>query len=232
MKIFLFVVALLTLSESAWARTGSLLCHSVDKIFSEVKDCAQNSYFSRASEACLNRIELDVKAYQAALAHSMAERNAVAASSQTAKIENNSANLSQMQEALAALITEATVARGELSNYAENLMWPGYLTTKVVKQLKLDSFLGDFSCYKNHREAIQKDMALLDQKIVELRKAQSASLALGNTDSTNLQKMNSTQPNLRVPAGLKAQGPIVKKKKGAPASSITGIEEEKRKSAP
>ncbi len=226
--IFVFLSAPAFLLLPPVALAGALspanYCHFLPELEQAVAYCYQNEFFDQASELCLQKFKKQVVATQARLAGSFQNNQEGSVAAQNSKLTNQEKNLSQTDHGLKQLLETARKARSELVAYQRAMIFPGSPSIGFVQRFQLESHLATFSCFREPWESVGLRITELDQKIMELERADGKALALHKNTSGDNRNLQQLQPGSRAARSVAAAGSGAKKNGDAPQkqSTITG----------
>jgi hypothetical protein len=220
------IVALL-MSTSAGAAEHAV-CSGLAQLAAQVKDCQQNSFYVRAADACLGKLESDISAQQALLSAAMLLTNATADSSQSARMANSTQDLSQMQATLQDLENEAQQAAVEIKNYSINFKYAGPISQAFAARYHMEKFLGKFPCFANSQAMLTDDLQRISKHVAELDGARQTAAKMAAVNGVNQKKLDASSLSVaahgRSTASVPAGPSIRAATPSGSASSITGTE--------
>ncbi len=227
---FLRGLLFLALHPAAFAETKSY-CKALPELTSGVKDCQQNVYFAKSAQLCLDKMEKQIQSEQAFLNALMLLNNTATASSQSARIRNNSTNLTGLRATMEKLMADARTVRQEIVEYSKYFVYAGPISQAKAQQLNLEGYLQKFKCFSRNREALAQVVKIVDERIAEFDKVTKAAAGLEAQDSAHLEQLNASTVNVtakgHAPASSPVPGPSVKGSSENSSSTITGTERQK-----
>ncbi|HEY8278735.1 MAG TPA: hypothetical protein VIH99_03880 [Bdellovibrionota bacterium] len=231
MKI-LFLCALNIL----WVTAAQGGCISMKDLDKESVDCNDNGNFVDAGIQCFLGFENLVKKQAGVTAKGMKRSNDKFVNgdrnSQTSGQEGMVSNMNLSVAALDAMIAAGKAARKDIDSYAKNIFFPEEWDAPEEMIGNGLDYLNSSACYAEPRDILNDMVQRTDQYIADLEMARQVATAMKKTSTgrdANLDQMN----GMRLPAaatngpGAKAVKKGKKPKNGK--STITGVEEDKKK---
>lgn len=211
---------LLVLENSAQAGAPARVCYPINQLKSQISLCSGNKLFMQAAVSCLEKIEKDIAAQQAVLNAAMLAANTAAADAQNAKMANQVGNLAAARATLQELLDEASQAKQELAFYLADFAWPGGYSAEAVASMHLESEFSGYACYASPQSGVTTAMAVLDQKIAELRSALATTGGQQGLATRALQRLDENGSS--VTAAANGAGFGSRRKTEGDASTVTG----------
>jgi hypothetical protein len=226
-KISLSAAFAALLISTAASAADHAVCSGLAQLAAQVKDCQQNSFYVRAADACLTKLESDISAQQALLSAAMLLSNATADSSQSARMANSAQDLGQMQSTLTSLENEAQQAASEIKNYSVNFKYAGPISQAFAARFHMDKFLGKFPCFANSQAMLTDDLKKISQHVAELDGARQTAAKMAAVNGVNQKKLDASSLSATAHGRGTASYSSAPARAGTPsgsASSITGTE--------
>lgn len=212
----------------------SIICHSVKDLSERTEDCEDNKYFAKAGADCMRAFDRAVKEQSDVVAKLLqasnqeqidqagnAQHHTFGGSASDYKIAVNNLNM---------LIVAAKIARATVDGYLNSIYYPEDFDAPPEVIGDPMEYLDNSACYAENEKSLKGILRDMDKKIVDLEKAKAAAAAMGKTSSGRQSQTDSLTNDANV--GAKEQGKAQaapKGKAGSAKSTITGVEENKKK---
>ncbi|MGZ3654328.1 MAG: hypothetical protein ACXVCS_02165 [Bdellovibrionota bacterium] len=224
----LLVLAATPLIAGASGAEDKSYCYSLPDLASKVKDCQQNVFFVKAADACIAKLDSEIKSQQALLSAAMLLSGANATSAQSGRMANSSADLAQMQSTLQSLETEANTARAEIVNYAQNFTYAGPVSHEFAERFHMTRFLQKFPCFANSQSLLVDDVKQIDTQVASLDKARQNAAQMAKVNGVNIKSLDASSVNAaahgRAPSSAAPARAVPTGTPKQSVSSITGTE--------
>jgi hypothetical protein len=231
----LWIAILCSLLTGAQARAS---CYSLEELDDENDDCSSNSKYVDAGIGCFLTFENKVKKEAGDTFTKMNASNKKfvmgSKNSQASGMAGTTANFKLSEAALDNLIKAGKATLGDLDSYSRNIYFPE--EWDAPEELIGDGleYLNSSPCYAEPRDMLSDMKKSTEDYIKELEAAKAAITAMKGVNTGNdakIDNMAGQHMGQRKPASVKpAKGAALKPKKPTNGkSTITGVEEEKKK---
>lgn len=197
------------------------VCLALPAIKELVQLCEQNSFYVRAAEACVKKLEAEIEVQKNLLAASMAIANASAVSGQQAQMDNHAQNVAQMEATILRLEDRARKAHAEMRAYGNSFMYAGSLSPETAARLHIEEYLQGFTCFAENRDQLKKSMQQVEDRVSQLDRSLEASRKLKMANDKNAKNLDASSSN--AVAHGRAPAEAVHVPKGTSANSTSSI---------
>lgn len=209
-------------------------CRGLAGLKENAESCRDNKTFGQAGLDCYNALQRAIQARAAAAKAQMAASNVAkidnAGNQQNHNFQGAHADYGISQDALTELIANARLAHGSVDGYLNNIIFPEDFDAPEELIGDMFEFIDSEPCYNENRLGLEDLKKRIEKNIKELEAAKAASLARANVSGHRETHTGSlTQPVAHGAAGIGAGTPVPSGHARNPASSITGVQEDKAK---
>jgi hypothetical protein len=234
----LAILLLLGPQAGSAAELSTVFCEPLARLNEQVNYCDENHAYVPAAQKCFQDYKAAVDAENAKI-QAVLDKEATRAkgAEQETSFQTSQAVLASAMSTLASLLLRGTQVHNEIDDYSQDLVLPIYDAYPEDYDLdphsaEAQQILREKECYGEPAEDLDAVMADLRKILTDLAKTKEKVAALHKGSVSRDDQLGSLAPtkqgknkglgqgSVRVPAGKSKNG----------ASSITGIEESKKKS--
>lgn len=220
---------------------ASQACPAIASLQEEsAQECSDNGKMGQAGINCYQAFQKQVKTNSAAAQLSMYAANAASAqkqgNGQAEKFANSVGDFNASTAALDGLIAAGEQAHSNVDSYLHGIYYPEDYNMEegVFEKMygSADEFLDGEPCFAENEKGLKDLIQRIDNDVAQLRKTRAAVQAMRATTSGHQNDTTSLNEQAHgVSAGGAPQArPVQRGLSSVPASSITGIEQDKAKS--